>query len=281
LTTRTTSGRSANAAPNYRIQPSVGAAIGLFLAYVVVFIGVAAASGIDYGDWFASAGNVWRSAIAGLAAGTVVLVAFLAWARWDMLWRDPARLPMSPLLWALPALFVVVFVIRFAAVAWGEVSGGLVLACVVAAVIVGFNEEMLLRGFFLRGMRTGGRSEATAVLLTCVAFGLLHLPNAFLGTGLFGLSQVFLAAITGVALYTFRRGFALIVPAMVAHGLWDLSTFFPAGEGAATTVALAGSVVVYVLTLIALVAILRGDRTIAVTREGTVPAGQDAAPRVR
>ncbi|HEX3224001.1 MAG TPA: CPBP family intramembrane glutamic endopeptidase [Nocardioides sp.] len=64
---------------------------------------------------------------------------------------------------------------------------GAALAIVAAGVLVGFAEEMVFRGIFLRAMRAGARPEGQAALWTAVAFGLFHLPNVFLGTGLLGL----------------------------------------------------------------------------------------------
>ncbi len=124
--------------------------------------------------------------------------------------------------------------VRLVGIEWALVPGRLLLAIVAAGVLVGFAEEMMFRGIFLRGMRTGGRSESRAMLWTTLAFGALHLPNVFLGTGVAGLAQVPLAALTGVTLYLFRRGFAAIVPAMVAHGLWDISAFLDLNHGRAT-----------------------------------------------
>jgi membrane protease YdiL (CAAX protease family) len=119
---------------------------------------------------------------------------------------------MSWLLWTPPALFAIVIAVRLGGIEWGDVQGRLLLAILAAGVLVGFAEEMMFRGIFLRGMRTDGRAEGWAVLWTAIAFGALHLPNVFLGTGLAGLAQFPLAAITGVTLYLFRRGFGSILP---------------------------------------------------------------------
>ena len=264
---------------NGRIEPSVGIAIGVSILYAVAFISIPVVSGIEYADWFDTAENAARTGIAGLLAGTAVLLAFLAWARWNMLWRDPARLPMSWLLWTPPALFAIVIAVRLGGIEWGDVQGRLLLAILAAGVLVGFAEEMMFRGIFLRGMRTRGRAEGWAVLWTAIAFGALHLPKVFLGTGLAGLAQFPLAALTGVTLYLFRRGFGSILPAMVAHGVWDISTFLDLnhGNGIAHDIALYGSLAVSAVSLAALIALVRRERGIAVTPEGIVPAEHSRA----
>ena len=254
-----------------RIPPTAGTAIAVALLYTAAFISIPVVSGIEYSDWFDSAENAVRTGIAGLVAGSAVLLAFLVLARWDMLWRDPARLPMQWLLWTPPLLFVLVIVVRLVGIEWSLVPGRLLLAIIGAGVLVGFAEEMMFRGIFLRGMRTGDRPEGRVMLWTALAFGALHLPNVLLGTGLAGLAQVPLAALIGVTLYLFRRGFGAIVPAMVAHGLWDISTFLDLnhGTGGAHDLALYGTLAVALASLIALVVLMRQDRGLVVTPAGT------------
>jgi len=266
-----------------RIRPRAAVAIGVAVLYTVAFISIPVVSGIEYADWFDTAENAARTGIAGLAAGSAVLLAFLALARWDMLWRDPARLPMSWLLWTPPLLFALVIGVRLVGIEWSVVPGRLLLAIVAAGVLVGFAEEMMFRGIFLRGMRTGGRAEGRAMLWTTLAFGALHLPNVFLGTGLAGLAQVPLAALTGVTLYLFRRGFGVIVPAMVAHGLWDISAFLDLnhGTGNAHDLALYGTLLAAAAALVALIALMRRDRGLVVTPAGIVAKDSPRATAVR
>ncbi len=261
-----------DAGPSYRIKPSIPVAIGVVITYAVLFLGVGVSSGIKYADWFDTTHNAYRTAVLGLVVGSVFLIAFLAYARWDILWKDPERLPMSPLLWTLVGLFVAVTVVRFAGVAYSEMSGSLILAIVVASILVGFAEETLFRGIFLRAMREGNRPEGQAALWTAVAFGLFHLPNAFMGVGAVAVLQVFLAAGSGLTLYVFRRFSTLIVVAMVAHGAWDMSTFMDgqAGQGVAHDISLSATFLASGLGLIAMFVLLRRDRHIAMTPAGIV-----------
>jgi len=254
------------------IKPTAGTAIAVAVLYTVAFISIPVVSGIEYADWFDTAENAARTGIAGLVAGSAVLLAFLVLARWDMLWRDPARLPMSWLLWTPPLLFALVIGVRLVGIEWSLVPARLLLAIVAAGGLVGFAEEMMFRGIFLRGMRSGGRTEGWATLWTALAFGALHLPNVFLGTGVAGLAQVPLAALTGVTLYLYRRGFAAILPAMVAHGLWDISAFLDLnhGRGNAHDLALYGTLLVAAASLVALIALMRRDRGLVVTPAGIV-----------
>lgn len=208
-----------------RIPPSVAVGIGAWVAYWIVVYGLQASTGIAYGDWFASANNAVRTAVIPLAVGCILLAVLAHWLRWSHLWSDPVRLPTTGVMKVAMACFAIAVALRLAGTQWGRVPMDLFAAIVATGVLVGFAEETLFRVIFLRGMRAGGRSEASAALWTAACFGLFHLPNVFMGTGAIGLLQIVLAALTGSLLYVFRRHFGVIWPAMVAHGMWDISTF--------------------------------------------------------
>ena len=70
-------------------------AFGVFIAYVMAFIGLSSTSGVAYSEFFASSGNAYRAAVLPLAAGSLVLILFTWWARWDFVFRDPAKLGMT------------------------------------------------------------------------------------------------------------------------------------------------------------------------------------------
>ena len=214
-----------------------------------------------------------RTAVVPLAVGNVLLLAFVWWARWDIFWRDPERLPMPRLGIVIVGLFVATVVVRLAGLTWADVPGDLLLAILATGVLVGLAEELLFRGIVLRCLRTGDRPESSAALWTALGFGLFHLPNIFMGTGAAGLSQIVLAALTGYALYLFRRWQGLLVVAMVAHGTWDISAFLVGdyGKDAAAGAALALNLVLAAACVVALVRSLRSDRDFAVRPEGIVP----------
>jgi len=263
----------------YRIKPSIGVAIGVVVVYSALFLGIGISSGIKYADWFDTTHNAYRTAVLGLAVGTVFLVAFAAYARWDMLWKDRGRLKMTPLLWTLIGLFAALTAVRFAGVSYSKIPASLMVAILLAGILVGFAEELLFRGVFLRAMREGARPEGQAALWTAIAFGLFHLPNAFMGIDKAAIIQVFLAAGTGFVLYTFRRVSTVIWVAMAAHGLWDISTFLDgqAGAGAGHNIALLGAFVMGALGLFAMLVTRRRDRHISMTPHGIMTSGNETA----
>ncbi len=255
--------------PTWRIAPSVPVAAGVFVAYVVVFIGLAFSAGIDYDQWFDSGGNAFRTAVIPLIGGSLVLIAFMLWARWDWVFKDPARLPMYGFLWVPVAIFVVGIVVHVVIADWANTPTDLLLAIVAAGVLVGFAEETLFRGIILRSLRTNLRPEAWVMLISSVWFGFFHLTNLVVGAPAGGvLLQCIQASAAGVVLYVFRRVRGLLVLAMIAHALWDMSVFLPAPSGGLAAVNLGFQTLVLVTGLIAAIIMVRRDRKIAVTRTG-------------
>lgn len=270
MTTNTADLASTGSKSTWRVAPSVPVATGVFIAYVVAFIGLMYSSGIDFPDIFTSGENAFRAAVIPLLGGSLVLIAFVLWARWDFVFKDPDRLPMSGAMWVPVVIFSLAIIGHFAVVDWAKVDSTLILAVVCAGVLVGFAEETLFRGIILRSLRTNLRPEAWVMLISSVWFGFFHLTNLVVGSPISAVAvQVTSACVAGVILYLFRRARGLLVMGMIAHGLWDMSLFLPAGESDfARLVSLVFVVLVPIAGLIAAIAILRRDRTITMTRTG-------------
>lgn len=254
----------------YRIKPTPLAGVAMIVAYIAVVFGMQLSSGIPYVDWVSTPANGLRTAVIPLAVGSALLIALLALARWDMIWRDPGRLPMTRAMTLAIYFFIATVLVRIVGVDWRTVEPDLLLVVVVSGVLVGFAEETLFRGIFLRSMRTNGRTEAVAALWTATAFGLFHLPNLLVGSGPSQLLQVVLAAVSGATLYAFRRYRGLLLTAMVAHGIWDSSAFLADSDGRAwlgpaTLLLVAGGLVLGILVL---VSVWRTDKSTVVTPAG-------------
>jgi membrane protease YdiL (CAAX protease family) len=195
-------------------------------------------------------------------------------------WRDPERLPMTRAMNVAVWFFVIAIVARFALTDWSAVDLPLLLVVIGAGVLVGFAEEALFRGIVLRSLRSGGRDEARAALWTAVGFGVFHLPNLLVSGGEpIQAAQVVVAGITGVALYLFRRRWGFILPAMIAHGIWDMSTFLALTNDAAwaSGISFVLMVISLVVGIVALVSIWRRDQGVVVTPTGVHGAAEAAA----
>lgn len=209
-----------------RVRISVPAATAVFVVYCVIFIGLLKQSGIPYADLVKTADNTLNGPVRALVGGTLWLVVFLVWARWDHVFTDWRRLRMGFWLWLPAGLMVVAFLLQFAGVAWGEFTGAHLMWILLAGVLVGFAEETLFRGIILRSLREGGRPEGVVVLISSLWFGFFHATNLLVGSPAPAvLQQCVVASMAGIALYLWRRGTGTLVAGMVVHGLWDVSSF--------------------------------------------------------
>ena len=225
---------SSSVRPTARIAPSWKAGLAVAIGYAIIFTALLATSGIDYDELLRSPHSVFRGVLIPLLAGTAYLIAVTAWLRWDHVYSDPGRLPMSKLLWAPVVLMVIGGLIRLTGIPAG-VPFDLIALILLAGILVGFAEETVFRGFFLRGLRSTSLPEIQIAVISSLTFGVFHLGNVFAGSPLGGvLFQVFAAAASGFVLYLARRGTGLLIAGMALHGFWDISTFLVETEADVT-----------------------------------------------
>jgi uncharacterized protein len=209
-----------------RVKPTVPVAFGVFVVYCVLFIGLMKSSGYAYDDIFDTAEGTNRGAVVPLLAGTVWLILFLAYARWDHVFTDPRRLSMGFWFWLAPSLMLIAALLRFTGVSWGSFTSEHLAAIIAAGVLVGFAEETLFRGIILRALRNGARHEGAVALVSSLWFGFFHLTNLITGAPAASvLNQCLVASAFGIALYLARRARGVLVLAMVIHAVWDMSAF--------------------------------------------------------
>jgi uncharacterized protein len=240
-----------------RVKTTVPVALGVFIVYVVIFIGLMKASGVDYDDLVDTAGNTWRAVVLPLAGGAVFLALFAWWSGWDHIFTDPRRLSMGFWLWLPPALMVVIALLRFTAVDWNDFSGSHLAGVVVAGILVGFTEETLFRGVILRALRNGVRHEGEIALWTSLWFGFFHATNIITGQSVGStLQQCVLASLFGIALFLARRARGLLIWGMVLHALWDMSSFLAGTHHHDGGLFLASGALGYPLMILALIALI-------------------------
>jgi hypothetical protein len=144
------------------------------------------------------------------------------------------------------------------------------------AIAVGFAEEFVCRGMLLVGLR-GSFREVVAWALSCVFFGIMHAANILLGAPPSGtVGQIVSSALAGSTFYLLRRYFGSLIPAMMLHGLFDLSIFVQSHSGSEGTIlALLDWPAGIIATIAALVVALRTDKG---PKESYAKGAADMAP---
>jgi membrane protease YdiL (CAAX protease family) len=192
--------------------------------------GYAAALGVGWlvDDPWASAtsfAELFRAFAIHLMPGTVFLVAFVQWLNWETVWRDQRKLEMTTLFKWVAGLAAVTSLSRVDGAYGSDILPEALWWMAAVALLIGFNEELLFRGIWLRAMRVNGRGEGRVAIYTALAFGLFHITNILLNTPGAGFGQVFHATVIGFALYLWRRGTTWVFPAMLIHALWNFAIF--------------------------------------------------------
>lgn len=260
------------------VKPAAAVGTGVFLLYVAILIVFGQLGGIDYDEAWDSTSNVLGGLLPGIAVGGLV-VAFIAWriGWWSSAMRDEHRVRAWWML--IPAAFALVAVIaNFAATDWSNVTVDFFLAVLLLGIAVGFAEEFVTRGVLLVGLR-GTFREVGAWALSCLFFGLMHTVNILLGAPVGGtVGQIISAAMAGSTFYLLRRYYGLLIPAMVLHGVGDMSIFvmeFSGSEGSILSLLeWPGGIIALIAGFVVALRTQRGEQeSYAVEHESSAVAG--------
>ena len=156
-----------------------------------------------------------------VAAGFILAV--VLWQGWHDValnrWADVRgwRLTWLPMIHIVGALGFATFM--------GLPPATALLIILVNTLLVGFSEELMLRGAVLQGFRHATKIWP-AVLLTSVAFGAMHSLNVFVTGDLkAALVQSCAAFLSGLVFIALRLRTGSLWPPIIVHALWDFATF--------------------------------------------------------
>jgi membrane protease YdiL (CAAX protease family) len=167
--------------------------------------------------------------LAAAALFLLVVVLLMRWGREVGLAQGPQRGTLK-VIWPW-LLFLALF--AFSALGAGLPPASVVLFIIINTALVGWSEEVMFRGVWLRGLfRSFG--IWVAIIGSSLIFGAIHLLNVFLTGDLHGaVLQAASAFLSGVFLAAVRLRSGSLWTGIVLHGLWDAGTFLVAAGGAA------------------------------------------------
>jgi membrane protease YdiL (CAAX protease family) len=201
------------------------------IAYGLFVTLAQAVVGIDYERIGSTAANLFFAVIIPVGVGGMILAlvtSLLGW--WPEVLRDERHI--RPWLAALPAGMALVALLFIDYFAMPSLGAAYLVAATVATLLVGFSEELLVRGVLLTGLRRL-TSERWAWFWSSLTFGLLHVMTALAGRALpLSLLQAAAAFFLGTLLYLARRGSGGILVPMLLHALWDFALFTEVGAQA-------------------------------------------------
>lgn len=238
--------------PALRVRPRVRWGVLTYFLYIAVFYAIFVLNGVDYARVGESEQTLFLWYVAPLSGGVVLTITMVTIYGW---WRPSLIEPRTLSRWTmtLPILMTIIAIVNMLISDFTSVTPLMWLYLLIGSILVGFNEEMIHRGQLLVALRSRFGETGVWLLLTAM-FAVFHLPNIFLGIGAGALFQVMIAFGLGSIFYLARRSSGSIVPAILLHGLWDLSIFsthgspsFPIAGALAPLLAIAAAITVPII----------------------------------
>lgn len=194
------------------------------VVYLAGLIALQKASGVPYVAIAESEPNLRKGVLIPVAVMTAVLVAFLAATgrladafafapKVDALW-----------LWSIPVVILLGVVLRLVRNPWSQVNGRFVVVALLATLLVGLSEELLIRGYFVDVLREAGLGLVWVGVISSVVFGLLHGANILNGQDAkTTVQQVVASALMGLGLFASLVLTGSLWLPIVLHFLFDFS----------------------------------------------------------
>ncbi|MEJ6403750.1 CPBP family intramembrane glutamic endopeptidase [Yoonia sp. 2307UL14-13] len=189
---------------------------------VIVAIGLALIHQVDQGA-YGTPDMVRRFWVVELILTALTLFVALRYFGWAA--AGFGRLNVSALIWVLPAYSVLAVMIWDVWPSLTEISASLLFFLALTTLLIGFSEELMFRGILLRGAMTR-LSVIQAMMLSAVAFSVLHVFNGFAGQSLDGtLQHVAFTFLIGFALAPIALKLGNLWPLIIWHWLWNFALF--------------------------------------------------------
>ena len=272
--------------PPYRLKPTAVNGLLIVVVYGALLIGMQIVGGVKYDEIADSTSNLFRGVVIPVLVGAAVLTGFAVWSGWMRdVWVDRYRITGYVWMLLIPVLLIASVALNLVDADLGQRGAAFWVTLAAGVALVGYSEELLIRGLLVRGMRGSGHGDLRILLGSSVVFGLLHGLNLFAGQDLSTtMAQVGTTIYFGGYMYVCLRRTGLLVVPIVLHALWDFSVLArgETGSEVSLSVSSASSGIVKIgsiLTLVLYVVLLAS--AIAIWRRGrgkTPPWASEQAP---
>ncbi|WIB33081.1 type II CAAX endopeptidase family protein [Curtobacterium sp. MCSS17_005] len=276
--------------PRSQREERVPRTIWVGLLAVVVYLLFAAVLGNILGDLAdGDTASFALSHLIPLPIAIVLALLFVRWSGWAGVWSEVPTFRMQPRRWwlvVIPVLAVALPLGQVADIDWGTRSAGVVVTIVVGTILVGFGEELSLRGILLTAVR-GRHGEFVTLVVTAVTFALAHVVGSIWGgVPLAGIAfQVAALTSTGVTYYWIRRVTGKLWVGIAVHALTDCVLYLTSSASSASEALINGpgtitnqtflatvQVLLIIAVLVSVVSVIREDRRSQRVRRDAVPA---------
>jgi len=239
-----------------RVQPRAWIAIAVVAGYAAIMGLTWFFTGTDYETIGASPVDALKGIVLPVALASLFTAAVTFWLGW---WGPALRDTPSGPRWLriLPFLIVLTSLGTLLGHGFAGVEARLVLVLALGTLLVGFGEEMTLRGVGIVALR-GSFGEVGVWFFSSSLFALLHALNVLFGQSAAAtIQQIAFAFLIGSALYLVRRVTGTLVICMLVHAFWDFSTFIAGASTGDSTPFAALALFQYVVVIVAMIGLVR------------------------
>lgn len=226
--------------------------------YIVILLGISKIFGTKYTEIAASTRNIVRGIIYPVGICSVVLTTFAIISGWYLKVFSYSPRVISWILWIIPIVILLGIVARFTYFKYTHLDRTGLLALAFGTFLVGYSEELLVRGFLTDNLRNSGYSVIMVGIISSAVFGILHFMNFFVGqTGLKTSGQVIITTLMGLNFYIIYIISGTLWLPILFHFVYDFSLLMlnpktEIGKGFRPNFILANIVALNILPLLSL-----------------------------
>ncbi|WP_181064898.1 CPBP family intramembrane glutamic endopeptidase [Pseudoclavibacter sp. Z016] len=209
------------------------------LAAVVVYVALAAGLGNLLSSLVSDDQEVAQFALGHLIPLPIGIALLLLYVRWtgnaEQVWRERPTPTLTPRRWylvSIPILMIASSLAVLAEVAWAEQTFALIAVITLGTLLVGFGEELAVRGVLLTAVRQR-HGELAVLLITSLVFALAHIPGSIIAGAppaviAFQLGGLIIA---GASYYWIRRVTGRLWVGALIHAFSDWNLYLAADAG--------------------------------------------------
>lgn len=192
--------------------------------YLAILITVTKYFGIKYTDIAKNTNNILKGIVYPVGICTAILTIFALYSGWL-----PSVLSYSPriniwILWIIPIVLVIGILARLSYIQSSHLSKKGILMLLIGTALVGFSEELLVRGIVVSLLQKSGLSVLLVGLVSSLMFGILHFSNILLGQSIRNtFSQVVFTSLMGLNFFVIYIISGTLWLPIVLHALYDFS----------------------------------------------------------
>lgn len=199
--------------------------------YVAFLTVINKLSGVKYTDILKSTHSIRNGLLIPVAISTTLLLAYAILSGWiDRVFSAGFSIE-SIWLWIIPLVIIVGAIARLTHISWRRFEPIAVVYLIIASFLVGFSEELLVRGILVKSLQDAKLSIVVVGLVSSLIFGILHFVNFINGQDKkTTLVQMANTALIGFNFYIILGLTGTLWAAIILHFVHDLSLLLQGGE---------------------------------------------------